>query len=244
MGAAGMGMAWLLYAVFAAGTAAALFAFFWGRRLKREGRRIPEAVRLDPDFAELLSAGCAAGGDLELEAPSARAVLEILALNLRNPLHHRHSAWGHPLRKGRVEILERGQQQLRFTGIGLYIGEGKVRLEPGSTAGHWRARWALQVPSARSLATWGQLWALVIALPASVAVPAYFFLHVLNSPFPAVSAQLFQVLQTFQVVWEPHLFLGIASARVRLAGSYLETLIASAAFEAQTGRRADAPTAV
>ena len=54
----------ILYLVFASGTAASLFAFLWGRRLKKLGCA-PKAVREDPAFKEFLEGGLAIGGGHE-----------------------------------------------------------------------------------------------------------------------------------------------------------------------------------
>jgi hypothetical protein len=86
--------------------------------------------------------------------------------------------------------------------------------------------------------TIGQVWALGLGLTASVLVPSLIFYYLVASTNPATRGQSLQVIQTAQVLWEPYLFIGVARTRIQMAGRYLETLIASAAYEAQTGRSA------
>lgn len=232
----------VLYLVFAAGTAASLFAFFWGRRLKQTGSA-PKALREDPAFSGILGAGLAVAGETEVEAPSPQALLDVLALHLQNPLNFMHYAWARVGRRvGQLHVERLNDNELSFTAEGLSVSEGLVRAEPGVESGKVRVRWALQVPRASFLITVGQAWALFLALPASVLGPVLIFVYVLGSNNPAVRGQFMQVIQVCQVLWEPFLFIGIASQRLRWAGNYLEMLITAAAFQVRTGRPALAVT--
>jgi hypothetical protein len=126
--------------------------------------------------------------------------------------------------------------QLSFSGEDLLVSEGLVCAEAGAEPGKVRVHWAVRTNGLGWLISLGQAWALGLGLTASVLVPILIFLYVANSPDPAVRAQMAQVVQVGQVLWEPYLFLGLASRRLRGVGRYLETLIASAAYEARTGR--------
>jgi len=137
-----------------------------------------------------------------------------------------------------MSVLRVGDNGLSLSGRALTIGDGFVQLAPGSRPGTLRIRYALAVPSARFLATLGQFWALVPGLLASVVVPALVFLYVSGSPNPAVSVQSAQVFQAFHLVWEPYLFISLASSRIRHCGRHLEILIATVAYEAARGKHA------
>jgi len=226
----------LLYLVFAVGTAMSLFAFFWGRRLKTG----PLSARLDwePELTALLERGCTMSGEMELEAPSVKALVDTLVVQLQNPFHAQQSPWVVSLAKrGELFVTRVGEGAVSFSGNNLAVGEGFVcarAAEPGRV----RVRYAVEVPGARKLVTIGQLWALGLGLPASIIVPVVVFLYVAGSSNPALRGQTMQVLQAFQVVWEPYLFVGLGAQRIKMGGRYLETLIAAAAYEARTGRPA------
>ncbi|MCY3021733.1 MAG: hypothetical protein NTW87_22200 [Planctomycetota bacterium] len=228
----------ILYLVFAAGTAVSLFAFLWGRRLKLSGR-IPGVIRDDPAFQEIAANGLVVAGETEVEAPTPQAVMDVLALNLQNPLNYANSAWSSAGgRVGQIHVERPGALELSFTAEGLGISEGLVRAQGGAVAGTMRVRWALHVPGAGRLITVGQAWALLLGVPASIIVPAVIFLYVLPARNPAVRGQFLQVLQVCQLLWEPFMFVGMSSRRLAWAGNCLELLIAAAAFEARTGRPA------
>jgi len=228
----------ILYLVFAAGTAASLFAFMWGRRLKKLGNA-PKAVREDPAFKEFLEGGLAIGGETEADAPSPKALLAILALQLENPMNFMHVSWSKMGRRvGQLHVERISDNELSFYAEGLNISQGLVRAEAGPAGGTVKVRWALQVPGSRTLVTVGQAWALFLGLPVSVAGPMLIFIYVLGASNPATAAQFIQVVQVAQLLWEPFLFIGLAWQRLKWAGRYLEMLVAAAAFEARTGRPA------
>jgi hypothetical protein len=226
----------LLYLVFAAGTAMSLFAFFWGRRLKTG----PLSARLDwePELTALLERGCAVSGEVELEAPSVKVLADTLVVQLQNPFHAQQSPWVVSLAKrGELFVTRVGEGAVSFTGKDLAVGEGFISAQAGEP-GRVRVRYAVEVPGARKFVTLGQLWALGLGLPASIIAPAMIFLHIAGSSDPAVRGQTAQVLQAFQVVWEPYLLVGLGAQRIKMAGRYLEILIAAAAYELRTGRPA------
>jgi hypothetical protein len=231
----------LLYLVFAAGTAVSLFAYFWGRRVKTTALA-RQALRDDPAFRDILAGGLAVAGETDVDAPSAKALLELLRLQLENPLNYMHYAWAKVGRRtGQLHVDRGSDNEMSFTAEGLNIAEGLVRVAPGSTPGRLKVRWALTAPGTATLISVGQWWALLLGLTASVAVPIIVFQYVLTSKNPAVQAQFLQVLQVAQVLWEPYMFIGIGVQRMKWAGNYLEMLILAAAFEARTGRPAAAP---
>jgi hypothetical protein len=227
---------YLLYIVFAAGTGFSLMALFWGRRLKREGYRIPSTVSSDPAFQEVLGGGCATGGELEFQAPAPAKVLELLALHLENPMHSLYAGLAFAGLTP-TTVLHRDAESLRFGGADPWSPEGLVRVERGSAPDRWLARWVVRVPRAGKLIFWGQAWALGLALPASVAAPAVIFYWVLGNPNPAIAGQALQVLQVANVVWEPYLFIGLGAQRIKLAGHHIRTMLSAAVYEVRTGRQ-------
>ena len=238
-----MAVAWqeiFLYILFVVGTAATLFAFFWGRRLRRSGG-IPAAVRNDPAFSSFLDNGRCVGGEIEVEAPSVQTLLDLLALHLENPMSFMQSAWGRQGGvTGQIHVERTQDSEITFTASGLNIVAGIVRGEIGSPGRTVRVRWALQLSGGTTLITLGQCWAIFISLPASVIAPILIYKYVLTSPNPAVRGQFLQALQICQVLWEPYLFMGLASTMARSSGRYLEMVISAAAYEARTGRPAAA----
>ncbi|MGD0092324.1 MAG: hypothetical protein ABSE73_20600 [Planctomycetota bacterium] len=228
----------ILYIVFAAGTATSLFAFFWGRRLRKLGSA-PRAVRDDPAFKEILEGGWTIAGETEPAAPSSKALLDVLALQLENPNNFTHVSWGGVgWRAGPLHVERTSDNELSFHAEGLNVSQGLVRAEAGQAGGTVRVRWAVRVSGFRTLVTMGQAWALFLGLPASVAGPALIFIYVLGSTSPAVAAQFLQILQVAQLLWEPYLFIGIAWQEMKATGRRLDMLVATAAFEARTGRAA------
>lgn len=228
-----------LYLVFVLGTACSLFAYFWGRRVKSSPVGAPLDLCNDMDFMAVCGGNVSAGGETEVEAPSAKALIDCLELQLKNPFHGMQSPWITRNQKhGQIYPQRNGENELRFSTRNLAVGDGLVRVEQGADSGRLRVRWALQVPASGTLATVGQIWALLLGLTASIAVPIIIFLFVQGSPNPAVAQQKWQVFQAFQVIWEPFLFIGLAAQQAKWRGRYLETLIVAAAYEASTGRQA------
>jgi hypothetical protein len=230
----------VLYLVFAAGTAVSLFAFMWGRRVKRSSSA-PRAVREDPAFAEYVGSGMTLGGETEVTAPDPKALLDILAVHLDNPANYMNAVWaGLGKRVGQMHVERTNDQELSFTTEGLNIAEGLVRAEAGPVSGSVRVRFSVRLSGGTGLITAGQVWALLLGVPVSIIVPAVIFTYVLGSSNPAVRGQFMQVIQVGQVLWEPFLLIGIGTQRLKWSGRHLEMLIAAAAFEARTGRPATA----
>jgi hypothetical protein len=225
----------LLYIVFAIGTAVSLFAFFWGRRLR--AGMLPRALRDDPVFASFLENGPGVGGEIEVEAPALRPLMDLLALQIENPKNFMQSVWvkqGGP--PGSVHVERTGENEIQFTAEGLLVSGGLLRAEIGSPNRTVRVRWALRLSGSTTLVTIGMLWALCLGVPASILVPILIYVYVLPSANPAVRAQALQVIQICHVLWEPYLFFGIANQRSKTTGRYMEMLISAAAFEARTGQ--------
>jgi hypothetical protein len=226
----------LLYLVFVVGTACALFAFFWGRRLKT--KPLGDHPHWDTELLAILEHGCAAAGELELEAPSPKAVADALVLQLQNPFHAQQSPWVTSFAKrGLLTVTRVGEGTVSFAGEGLAVREGFVQALPDGP-GRVRVRYAVEVPGAKALITVGQMWALLLTFPVAVIAPIMVFQYVAGSPNPVLRGQTMQVLQAVQVFWEPYLFIGLGAQRIKMAGRFLETLISAAAYEAQTGRQA------
>jgi hypothetical protein len=226
----------VVYAVFVIGTAVSLFGFFRARRLK-SGANIPQSVRNDPAFAGFGDGVPVVGGESVVQAPSPKALLDLLTVLLENPVNSSmQSPWAKLSRNtGRILIDRVSEGELQISAENLSIGNMQIHAQ--AQGPDVRVRWMIEVPGLRFMITIGQLWALGIALPASILGPLLVARYLLGSANPAASGQSFQVLQTFQVVWEPHLFIGIASQRMTAAGRHLDTLIAQAAYELRTGRQ-------
>ena len=225
----------VVYAVFVIATAISLFQYFYIRRLWLFGNSV-DNLRNDPRIAEIIAAGPAIIGEIELTGVTdIPPLLNLLAIHLENPGRLMQSGWKKPSEMGSISITRHGERDIEFEGRHLYISRGLVRIVE-DPLGKYRAQWALEVSSARVLLITATLRALLLALPVSIAVP--FAIAYLMQQYPSVRAQSLQVMQVSQVVWEPFLFSGLARQRMKSAGSYLEGLIAASAYEVRTGRAA------
>jgi hypothetical protein len=225
-----------VYAVFVVGTAVSLFAFFRGRRLKT-GAIARQSVRSDPAFTLMADCAPVVGNEVTLDAPSAKALLDLLAVLLDNPVHcSLQSPWAKMgQRAGNIRSQRINDNEIHLSAENMSISTIQIRAE--AVGSQIRVRWMIEVTGSRLFITIGQVWALALGLPASVLGPIAVAEYLLGSGNPALRGQTLQVLQVFQVVWEPYLFLIIASQRMNAAGRHLDTIIAQAAYELRTGRQ-------
>lgn len=226
----------VLYGVFAVGVAVSLFAFFWGNRLRRGTHPKLDAFRADPAFLPVFSNEFPVAGELEVECADASKLMDALLLALQNPFHGTQGAWARsPTERGDLQAQRTAPGEIAFSAWNMLVGKGLVRAEAGSAPGRQRVRYVFGAQGVSGKVWAGQLWALLLGLSASTAGPALVWFFLLSSANPAVRAQFLQILQTLQVLWEPYLFIGIASKRMKMAERYFESMVLGAAYEVRTG---------
>lgn len=225
-----------VYAVFVIGTAVSLFAFFYGRRLK-SGANISRALREDAAFAGMADRSPIIGNETTVDAPSPKALLDLFAVLVENPIHRgMNSPWAKMSRDpGKILLQRINDNELHLEAENLSIGAVQIQAE--AVGSQVRVRWMIEVPGARTFATIGQLWALCLGLPVAVLVPYLVAKYLLSSSNSVMRGQTLQVLQTFQLLWEPYLFVGLAATRMKSASRHMGTLIEQAAYELRTGRQ-------
>jgi len=136
-------------------------------------------------------------------------------------------------RFGAVRILSRTEESLAFesatrqpdgsTPSSQVLCRGQLRFEP-ICADRTRIDYAVEMPS--GLGLW--IGGIIFVALGLVALGVGFWAiatYVTPSPIPAVRAQVFQMLQVFNVLWPPFLFGGLQRQRWHTVRSELDTLV-------------------